>query len=748
MSPGALDLLATTDECVLALTGAGRVVDLNAAAEQLLGCRRSDAIGRQCNEVLGCHDGRGCAHQDQASCPLLLAVRTGRLPPSLDLFVSPRGERMIEVSGSAVLVPGEADARALLLVRPLPGGIVDTLYGSTVQTGAGSGAARNPVWRADLAETLDRLLIATGADAAELFLVAPGGTQLLLAAHRGRAPRAFRQITRFEPGQGFPGLVAETGEPVVSLDLAHDDRFLRTSVKQQGFRSYLCVPVQSESGLLGSLHVAFRRRRAAPSALLSFLGRVAPHLATALELARLRAAERVAIQPLDAAADASLNLQRAADQSLETLMEVAGVDRGALLLTDVPGADALQLISEQRLSPRLHRVLTSACEPSSCPALTSLRSVLPADRAWTESPCCQTVQRHLACAMCLPLQIDGRPLGIALLGSGQHDPLPARRLSYLHAALTRAALTIQHARVAVIEERTARAAASGDGRPTAPAIAASAVTPPGAATGAPFLDLRCLGPFTLLRDGLPVPAHRFARRRSLTLLKILLTRYGKPVHREELVELLWPDGSPRVAGDLLNVVVHYLRRGLEPAARANQPSAYIRTNGDYYAFDTTSQHRLDTQDFMELSRLGQEHERRGRQDEALSAYERALAAYTGDFLEDELYSDWCALEREYLRETFLSALWRAAHLRVDRGDFEVGVQWYRRALLSDATLEEVHRALMEAFWRAGRRDEALRQYRECEAVLARELHVAPMTETEALRQRIVGECTPVPVAVR
>ncbi|MBI3965173.1 MAG: winged helix-turn-helix domain-containing protein [Chloroflexi bacterium] len=51
------------------------------------------------------------------------------------------------------------------------------------------------------------------------------------------------------------------------------------------------------------------------------------------------------------------------------------------------------------------------------------------------------------------------------------------------------------------------------------------------------------------------------RRRSLTLLKILLTRYGKPMHREELIDLLWPEADPQSAGALLNVVVHYLRRG-------------------------------------------------------------------------------------------------------------------------------------------------------------------------------------------
>ena len=37
----------------------------------------------------------------------------------------------------------------------------------------------------------------------------------------------------------------------------------------------------------------------------------------------------------------------------------------------------------------------------------------------------------------------------------------------------------------------------------------------------------------------------FARRRALTLLKILLTNYGKIVVRDELIELLWPSEAPK-----------------------------------------------------------------------------------------------------------------------------------------------------------------------------------------------------------
>ncbi|MBI3978802.1 MAG: winged helix-turn-helix domain-containing protein [Chloroflexi bacterium] len=240
------------------------------------------------------------------------------------------------------------------------------------------------------------------------------------------------------------------------------------------------------------------------------------------------------------------------------------------------------------------------------------------------------------------------------------------------------------------------------------------------------------------RDGQAIPPGQFVRRRSLTLLKILLTRYGKPVHREELMDLLWPETDPHTAATALKVAVHYLRRALEPSAPADQPSSFVRREGDFLVFDPGSPHRLDSRLFLDAADRGTRLAAHGGRQQAIDAYEEAVALYAGDFLEDERYSDWCAAERERFRDRFLDVLRQAAGLHREGGNFDAAVACYRRALQVEGTIEDVHRALMETLWRAGRRDEALRQYLECRTVLAQELGVAPMPETEALRRRIAN----------
>ncbi len=52
-------------------------------------------------------------------------------------------------------------------------------------------------------------------EAGEIFLAAEDGQSLMLALHRGDPADAFWTKERFEMGEGFIGIAAETGKPVV-----------------------------------------------------------------------------------------------------------------------------------------------------------------------------------------------------------------------------------------------------------------------------------------------------------------------------------------------------------------------------------------------------------------------------------------------------------------------------------------------------------------------------------------------------
>lgn len=255
---------------------------------------------------------------------------------------------------------------------------------------------------------------------------------------------------------------------------------------------------------------------------------------------------------------------------------------------------------------------------------------------------------------------------------------------------------------------------------------------------APKLDLRLLGAFEARRGGVVLPVDAFARRRALTLLKILLTNYGRAVVRDELIELLWPDEQPKDGVQMLKIVVHYLRRALGQGEDATSEQPFILTEPNSYAFNPASPHRLDAVEFERLADEGLHYERRGRWREALVTLKAAAELYGGDYLQDEPYSDWCQKRRRQLREKFFHILLTTARLHRSGCDFESATRCYRRILDLDPCLEEVHRDLMEVLHFSGQRTQALRQYETCRLALKEEFDVEPVMETETLYRSILA----------
>lgn len=641
--------------------------------------------------------------------------------------------------------------------------------------------------RTEIEAILDRLIEETGADAAELFVREPGGDRLWLTAHRGIAARDFQQQTDFELGEGFPGLVAQGGEPILTVDLEEDERYLRTRLKARGFRYYLSVPVVSGDRAVGSLHVASRRQRDAVVGRTPVLTAAAASLADLIELGQLRAKEMVSGAPADPELDAKRNLERKLEQALQAMVEFTDADGGIVLLRDSRSGGFHPWCWTGAYESACAAVSGTGSAGCACSVITQRRGIVaPARSDGTPKPC-RVAPSQFARVACLPLAAGDQVLGAVSLGYRDRQLLPGRLVTVLGAMAERLGLEVANAQAAVVAEERAIAtrdlrllgeldelverslrpamlhfgdagaesqdrvraelhdveallqsssreiatvhgsqAASGAGRATIGALADAELA----------LDLRCFGELTVFRNGQRIDAAHFERKRAWKLLKILLANYGKAVDGEVLVDLLWPDGPSPGAAKQLKVLVHDLRHTLAPDPAATGAGRFIAWSGQGYAFDLGSPHRLDSREFVSLVRWGERLAQLGDIDSALVACRSAAGLYAGDFLEDEIYSDWCAAERDYLREMFLTLLRHTATLLLARNDTEGAISCYRRALRVDDGLEDVHRELMRVLWAAGRRDDALRQYRSCRAALSERLDRVPQPDTMHLLEQI------------
>jgi DNA-binding SARP family transcriptional activator len=256
---------------------------------------------------------------------------------------------------------------------------------------------------------------------------------------------------------------------------------------------------------------------------------------------------------------------------------------------------------------------------------------------------------------------------------------------------------------------------------------------PAQATDSSIVRVTTLGCFNIFVDGQSVQIDQWKRKQALALLKVLLTRRGRSVHRDQLIDCLWPDASEEQGRERLKVTVYSLRQEL---ARLGFLSEIVRREGESYAIATESVW-LDVVRFESLVKEAYALARRGLAEEALERFEEAGGLYRGDYLEGDLYSAWCVEERERLRELYLGAMERAATLYIEGQDFERALECCQAALLQEPCRESLHRKAMSALLQQGRRDEAVAQYQTCVRNLQRELETSPMPETERLYRQVL-----------
>jgi len=247
----------------------------------------------------------------------------------------------------------------------------------------------------------------------------------------------------------------------------------------------------------------------------------------------------------------------------------------------------------------------------------------------------------------------------------------------------------------------------------------------------PLLKVMNLGQFQVLRAGTVLPA--CTTHKAISLFRYLLTRYHRVAHKEELMELLWPNARPREAMNSLHVAVSILRRYLDPPT-----GSYLLFEDSRYSINPGAPVEDDSCSFQQLCDEGERFWETGDIIRAQQAYTSAIACYQGDYYVDNRDSAWAAAEQERLLLYYLAALDRLGRIFVTRGQFLPAIECYQRLLERDGYREDAYCQLMRCYWQLGRRAEALRQYKRCSTILANDLGLEPMSEIQALYQAISG----------
>ncbi len=154
---------------------------------------------------------------------------------------------------------------------------------------------------------------------------------------------------------------------------------------------------------------------------------------------------------------------------------------------------------------------------------------------------------------------------------------------------------------------------------------------------APKLHVRSFGAIAVHTGFWKGPARVLSKRRTRSLLGLLVANYRSALTRDAVMDLLWPDADPSSAVNNLNQTVFQLRRELDPKYRDGESPQYILSSVDSVQLNTDLV-STDLEDFRRLStRLGE-----SSGSDAKQAAASAIDLVRGEFLSELRYEDWVA----------------------------------------------------------------------------------------------------------
>ena len=227
-----------------------------------------------------------------------------------------------------------------------------------------------------------------------------------------------------------------------------------------------------------------------------------------------------------------------------------------------------------------------------------------------------------------------------------------------------------------------------------------------------------LGQFSVIIGERAVAQDAWRRERGAALVKLLAVTVGHRLHREQVMELFWPELDAEAAGANLRKAVHFARRSL----------------GEHDVIDSNEIIALGPGVDLELdTKLFEQAAKAALRTGDAAACEAAADLYQGQLLPDDLYVEWLDEPRKQLHQLYARVL-RAGKL-------------WERLISIEPTDEEAQCALMQAALDVGNRGAAIRAFQELRERLRIDLGIGPSKAAVTLYERALATPAIDPVSV-
>jgi SARP family transcriptional regulator, regulator of embCAB operon len=252
-----------------------------------------------------------------------------------------------------------------------------------------------------------------------------------------------------------------------------------------------------------------------------------------------------------------------------------------------------------------------------------------------------------------------------------------------------------------------------------------------------MLSFAILGPFHIRSgDNVFVPRGPKVTR----LFALLLLRANEVVSIDTLADELWDDDSRPTAQSIVRTHVYHVRQMLS-SRPLKSVAERLSTEPGGYRF-RIEDGELDAHKFTYLANYGRTLLQGGDAEGAAQVLRSALALWQGPVLEGVSTGRLLSQHLIMLSELRIQAVELRIEADLLLGRYREVLPDLRSLVIANPLNEWLQYQLMDALFRAGRRDESLATFRHARSVLSNELGVEPSVELQRLHRRILDAGMP------
>jgi DNA-binding SARP family transcriptional activator len=200
------------------------------------------------------------------------------------------------------------------------------------------------------------------------------------------------------------------------------------------------------------------------------------------------------------------------------------------------------------------------------------------------------------------------------------------------------------------------------------------------------------------------------------MLRLLALHAGRPIHRDLLIEALWPSTDPEAAGRCLHVAISSLRQLLE--ASGGNGRSLVARDGEAYRLALPDGASMDLIDFDRALLDGRSARAHRDIDRSIDAYQRVVDLHCGELLPEDGPAEWVVQERARRCGEACVAAEAIAEMSMEQNDFEAAAAACELGLRIDRYRDKLWRLRVVSCEQAGEFAAALRARRDYQSMIA------------------------------